>query len=84
MKFINKAIFSTLISLTVLLVAPAQAEVNPFANQNISNVTSDSDTGASKCGEGKCGENKGKAKSKCGEGKCGEGKSKEKSKKCGG
>ena len=67
MKFINKAVFSTLISLSVLLVAPAQADVNPFANHNVSNVINDADKGVSKCGEGKCGENKGKAKSKCGE-----------------
>ena len=82
MKFINKTVLTTLLSVSVLLMAPAQAEVNPFVNHTLSNVISDTGTESTKCGEGKCGENKVKAKSKCGEGKCGEGKSK--TKKCGG
>ena len=82
MKFINKTLLSTLLTLSVFLVAPAQADVNPFANHSVSSVVSETDGGASKCGEGKCGENKAKAASKCGEGKCGENKAKAAS-KCG-
>jgi len=80
-------------TLSVFFTAPAKADTNPFASQELMTVVSMDDKDKSKCGEGKtkakgkcgegkCGEGKAKAKGKCGEGKCGEGKAKAKG-KCG-
>ncbi len=88
MKLLNKMSATALMGMfaaAMLATAPAKADVNPFAAQDV--VQSTVVAAGDKCGEGKCGEGK-KAKGKCGEGKCGEGKKKGKGKcgegKCGG
>ena len=94
MSMIKKSSISALVALFALMfvfTAPAKAETNPFASQDLMTIVGDSDAKKGKCGEGKCGEGKAK-KGKCGEGKCGEGKAKKgkcgegkakKGKKCG-
>ena len=88
------ALLSSVLALSVFIAAPAKADTNPFASQELMTIVTPDGHGAHKCGEGKakgahkCGEGKAKTAAKCGEGKtkgahkCGEGKAKDK--KCGG
>ena len=72
MNLLKKTSAAALLSVfaaAMFVTAPASAEVNPFASQDVVNVSVMA--GGEKCGEGKCGEGKAKAKGKCGEGKCG-------------
>ncbi|MCJ8320279.1 MAG: hypothetical protein MJK12_11645 [Colwellia sp.] len=75
MSFIKQSSIAALVgifTLSVFFTAPAKADTNPFASQELMTVVSMDDKGNGKCGEGKA-----KAKGKCGEGKA-------KDKKCGG
>jgi|TARA_B110000208_G_scaffold191312_1_gene257761 uncharacterized low-complexity protein len=82
------ALLSSVLALSVFIAAPAKANTNPFASQELMTIVTPDGHGAHKCGEGKakgahkCGEGKAKTAAKCGEGKtkgahkCGEGKAK--------
>jgi uncharacterized low-complexity protein len=76
------ALLSSVLALSVFIAAPAKADTNPFASQELMTIVTPDGHGAHKCGEGKakgahkCGEGKAKTVAKCGEGKCGEGKAK--------